>query len=114
MADDGHGEFTATSIEGPLDPRQLSFVYGAQDAGVSIASRAKSSVCNSKKGARWIPTFMAYSRRRRAACAIRLSIRRAFVPVNPRSASTRASIALRAALGSRKFALKLSSASNQS
>src|SRR5258708_11793015 len=57
---------------------------------VSIASRAKSSVCNSKKGARWIPTFMAYSRRRRAACAIRLSIRRAFVPVNPRSASTRA------------------------
>ena len=35
MADDGHGEFTATSIEGSLDPRELSFVHGAQNAGVN-------------------------------------------------------------------------------
>ena len=43
---------------------------------VSIASSAKSSVCISKKGARWSPTLTAYSRRRRSACAISLSIRR--------------------------------------
>ena len=35
MADDGHGESTATSIEGSFDLRQLSFVHGTQDTGVN-------------------------------------------------------------------------------
>src|SRR5262249_4868849 len=73
---------------------------------LSIASSAKSSVCNSKNGARWVPTSTPYCRRRRAASAISLSMRRALVLVSPRSASTRASIAARAAFGLEEVCVK--------
>jgi hypothetical protein len=109
IANDGHGELAPTSIERSPYPCQLPLVNGAQDAGIN-REQAKLSICSSKKDARWIPALAAYSRRRRYAGA---SIRRGWVPVNARSASTRACIALRAAFGPRKFALKPSSASNQ-
>src|SRR5262245_6224002 len=113
MADDCHDEFAPATFKRAFDPRALSVIHSAQDARI-YCNQCKIVGLQFKKGARWLPELTAYKRRMRSAYAVILSMRRASVLVNFRSASTRASIAARAALGSRKLALNPSSASNQS
>ena len=114
MSNDGHDEFAAAAIERTLDPGPLAFVDGAQDAGVD---REQCEIFGLQ--------FKEHRPLVTGVDAIEPSQTRGFghEPVDaarigagqPKvDASTRASIAARAALGSRKFALNPSSASNQS
>ena len=113
MADDGHGELATAAIERALDPRPLLLVDGAQDARIDRDQREIRGLQFEERRP-LAAGIDAVEPRSRSAWDRSWSMRRALVLVRPRSASTRAAMAARAAFGSRKLALKPSSASNQS